>query len=91
MKQIQCKFVPQVLMPRNAFDGFNDDYQTKDGRVCSLEFLVCWKNTDDQCKDELDDTAQRIHGCSFDYIRSLWIGRLGHADEFWYLINLKEK
>ena len=91
MKRIQSKFVPKLIAPRNAFDGFDEEYQTTDGKVCTLDFLSGWKNTDGEMDDDLDCCCQYNLGCSFDVIRSLWIGRLGHVDDFWYLVKLIEK
>ena len=91
MKQIQCKFVPKLIAPRNAFDSFGEEYQTIDGKVCTLEILTGWKNTDGQMDDDIDCCCRNVLGCSFSHIRSLWIGRLGHVDEFWFLLGLKEK
>lgn len=91
MKQILCKFAPKILAPRNAFDGFSEEYQTLDGKVCTLEFLSGWKNTDGDMDDDLDCCCQHVLGCSFETIRSIWIGRLGHVDEFWFLVELIPK
>ena len=91
MKQILCKFAPKILAPRNAFDGFSEEYQTLDGKVCTLEFLSGWKNTDGDMDDDLDCCCQHVLGCSFDTIRSIWISRLGHVDEFWFLVELNLK
>lgn len=91
MKQILCKFAPKILAPRNAFDGFGEEYQTLDGKVCTLEILSGWKNTDGDMDDDLDCCCQHVLGCSFETIRSIWIGRLGHVDKFWYLVRLNEK
>lgn len=91
MRQIQCKYTPKLLAPRNAFDSLSGDYQTTDGKVCSIDFLACWKNTDGQMDADLDACCHNVLGCSFNTIRSIWIGRLGQIDEFWYLIRLTPK
>lgn len=91
MKQIQSKFVPKLILPRNAFEEFGEEYQTTDGKVVTMDFLTCWKNTDNQMEDDLDNCCQNVLGCPFSLIRSLWIGRLGYVDEFWYLVKLDIK
>ena len=80
-----------MLAPRNAFDSFSEEYQTLDGKVCTLELLTGWKNTDGQMDDDLDCCCRNVLGCSFGTIRSIWIGRLGHVDEFWFLVKLNLK
>lgn len=83
--------MPKLLAPRNAFDSLSGDYQTTDGKVCSIDFLACWKNTDGQMDDDLDCCCRNVLGYPFSTIRSIWIGRLGHVDEFWYLVKLNKK
>ena len=90
MERIQSKFVPKLLMPGNAIKSFNDTYVTIDGVECTLEFLTGWKNTDGQMDDDLDCCCQHTLGCPFSTIRSIWIGRLGYVDEFWYLVKLNK-
>ena len=92
MKQICCKYVPRLIAPANAFDIEAPYlYRTTDGKVCSMEIQCCWKNTDDQYRDELELYAKGLHGCPFDTIKSIWLARLGSVSEYWYLVKLKEK
>lgn len=91
MKQIRCKFVPKLVIPRNAFDSFSEEYQTTDGIVCTLDFLVGFRVGDQQTEADLDFCCQKIHGCSFSQIRSIWFARLGRVDDFWYIVKLDPK
>lgn len=89
-QKIFCKFTDFVLAPRNAFPkgGPVGRFETLDGVLCETTFVRAWNNTNGGCDFELDDTSNRIFGHPFSVIRSIWIGRLGNTDEYWYLLKM---
>lgn len=88
MKLIQCKYVPQVVVPSNALSFPDCEYQTLDGKFCTLKIQIGWQNKDRDFDGELDEMCRRYHNCSFDVIRSIWLSRLGRVSDFWYLAEL---
>lgn len=88
MKSIQCKYVPKLVLPSNALFFPEYEYQTLDGKVCTLKIQAGWQNRDRDFDDELEEMCQLYHGCSFDTIRSIWLARLGRVSDFWYLADL---
>lgn len=91
MKQIQCKFVSRVVVPANALKPEEYEYQTSDGIICRISYEIGWKIEDEWFLEELEDICQKIHGCSFETIKSLWFSRLGRLSDWWYVIKLTKK
>lgn len=90
MRQIQCKYVPKLIAPSNAFFFPEDEYRTADGKTCRIKPLACWKDEDGSCEDDLENFCQCHHECSFEVIRSIWFGRLGRVSDYWYLVEMIE-
>lgn len=95
--KIQSKFVEHVLFPSNAvdksfFDGTVKDatFETTDGFRVRAEFLNAIKNSDGENDVCLDDICLTMFSMPFNFIRSMWISRLGMVDEFWYLVKLNK-
>lgn len=87
MSKILSKFTERLLAPRNAFvAGFSGEYETLDGVKCKVNPIGTWNNKDDYFIEEFDDLCQRLYGCNFAAIRSIWIGRLGHVDDIWDMV-----
>lgn len=90
MEKIQCKFVPKLIVPANALVPEEYNYITSDGTKCRIGFEIGWKNENDIFSDELDDVCQKVHGCSFETIKSVWFSRLGSVSDWWYMIKLRK-
>lgn len=88
MKALQCKFKEFILLPANAIDTKENEFRTTDGVDVSVKFISTWNNKDGQYDEQLDELCIREYGTPFVTIRSIWIGRLGRADEYWHLIKL---
>ena len=89
MTKIQSKFAEYLLAPVNAFPGgFDQQVETMDGVQCEGRVICAWNNTDGQLDDSLDNESLRRYGCPFPVIRSIWMGRLGKVDNYWWLIKL---
>ena len=94
--KIQAKSAEYILCPANAIeDAFykrkaDDTFllQTVDGAKHEVVFLCTWFNHGSVYDDELEAACQRYYGMTFEGIRSMWIGRLGHVDDYWHLIKL---
>lgn len=95
--QINCKFANFVLIPKNGISPsfFNKDpkvtarFETSDKIVCDWEAVAVYDNSDERYSDELDFFCQGHWSMSFDAVKSIWIGRLGCADSYWYILKLK--
>lgn len=86
MTRINAKFAEYLLVPANGI-AFGE-VETTDGIMCRTEFQATWNNADGSFDDELDGICQREYKCSFQSIRSIWIGRLGYVSDFWHLVKL---
>lgn len=94
--RLNSKSSERVFCPANAIEErfyardchILPELVTNDGIVHRCEFLGTWNNRGGMYEDEFENICQREYGMSFLSIRSMWIGRLGHVDEFWHLIKL---
>ena len=94
--RIESKSAEYVFCPANAIEyGFYTrdssilpELVTSDGVVHRCQFVGTWNNCDGVYEDEFENICQRRYGMPFVSIRSMWIGRLGHVDDFWHLIKL---
>lgn len=91
MRAIACKFRDLILLPANAIDPLEKNYRTADGIDVTIQFISTWNNKGGEYDEQLDDICNREYNTPFSMIRSIWIGRLGMADEFWHLIRLTKK
>lgn len=94
---LDIKFTPFAFCPLNAIDPsfYRRDvenviphFMTRDGVECSPEFLSCWNNEDSRYDAQFEELCQEYYGLPFRSIRSVWISRLGSADNYWHLIKL---
>jgi len=94
--RIESKSAEYVFCPANAIEnGFYTrdacilpELVTSDGVVHRCQFVGTWNNRGGVYEDEFENICQRRYRMSFVSIRSMWIGRLGHVDDFWHLIKL---
>ena len=84
--KIQSKFVERLLVPANGIEF--GEVETTDGIMCRTEFQATWNNADESFNDELESICQREYKCSFQAIKSIWIGRLGYVSDYWHLVKL---
>ena len=84
--KIKAKFAEKLLVPENGIEF--GEVETSDGVLCVTEFLATWNNDRGMFDDELDSICQREYGCSFQAIKSIWIGRLGQVSDYWHLVRL---
>lgn len=87
MERIQCKYADRVLIPSNGTPK-SEEVVTSDGVRCRMKFLATWNNEGDRYEKEFEGICQQKYKASFRAIRSIWIARLGHVDNYWHLINL---
>lgn len=77
------------MAPANALQaGMNAEYVTADGVKVRVEPQTTWNNNDGAYDDELETMSQSLFKCSFKFVKSLWIGRLGVLSDYWHLIKL---
>lgn len=89
MRRIQCKYTEQLFAPANALEeGIRGNYLTMDGVECYAEPNSTWNNDDGEYDERFDELCDKLYGCPFSTIRSIWIARLGHVDQFWHLVRL---
>lgn len=86
MQKINAKFADKLLVPANGI--CRGEVETADGVMCRTEFQATWNNTGGMFDDELDSICQREYKCSFQAIKSIWIGRLGQLSDYWHLVKL---
>lgn len=86
MTRINAKFAEYLLAPANGIQ--NEELETMDGIRCRPEFQATWNNAGGSYDDELEGVCQKYYGCTFQSIRSIWIGRLGYVSDFWHLVKL---
>ena len=86
MKRLNCKFVDRLIVPANAIS--TGRCVTNDGVECNVSYICTWKNSDGKYDAELEEACQRYHGCSFSFIKSVWISRLGSVSDYWHLAKL---
>ena len=84
--KISAKFAENLLVPANGIQF--GEVETSDGIKCRTEFLATWNNADGMFDEELDGICQREYGCSFQTIKSIWIGRIGVLSDYWHLVKL---
>lgn len=84
--KIKAKFAEKLLAPENGI--VFGEVETADGIMCRTEFQATWNNADGLFDDELDGICQREYKCSFQSIKSIWIGRLGYVSDYWHLVRL---
>jgi len=78
MPRILSKYTERLLAPREAFViGLSGEYETLDGVKCKTEPVGTWNNRDGYFDEEFDGICQKLYGCPFATIRSIWFGRLG--------------
>lgn len=84
--KIKAKFADKLLVPANGIT--RGDVETLDGVRCRTEFQTTWNNAGGFFDDELEALCQREYKCSFQAIKSIWIGRLGYVSDYWHLVKL---
>ena len=67
------------------------EFDTDDCVICKPEFQTTWNNKGGAFEEELEQVSMVRFGVPFQSIRSIWIGRLGHIDDYWHLIKLERK
>ena len=88
--KIQSKFTEYLLAPSNAVPAGDGAYETLDGFKCLIEYQATWNNEDGRFDDELENTCRKLYNCSFNAIKSIWVGRIGKIEKFWHLIKLEK-
>ena len=89
MRPILCKYSEIVILPGDALGiPLEQDYYTADGVRVRVEFQTTWNNVDGDYDTEIDNECNRYFECSFQRIRSLWIGRIGKVGNWWHKIKL---
>lgn len=84
--KIKAKFAERLLVPENGIG--RGEIETADGVRCQAEFQTTWNNAGGFFDDELEALCQREYGCSFQTIKSIWIGRIGVLSDYWHLVKL---
>lgn len=86
---IKSKYTELLIAPTNAFPGgMGAEYVTTDGVAVRVEPHTTWKNDDGSYDDELDKLCQSLYDCSFRFIKSIWVGRLGEVSNYWNCVKL---
>lgn len=91
MKQrskIQSKYTNRLLLPANGLPGY--EFETRDGVPCRATLIATWNNSDGRYDAELECVCQDLFSQPFSFIRSIWLGRLGHLDNYWHLIAMEK-
>lgn len=88
MQKINCKYAEYLIAPANAVDSKDDFAETVDGVKCHLVYISTMDNSSGWADEILEDWSQRLYGCPFSTIRSLWIGRLNGLSNYWHVIRL---
>lgn len=92
MQKIASKYTETLIAPWNAFVGFPaGECETIDGVRCTCKAVCTWNNADGGFDEEIDYLCQKYYGCSFQAIKSIWIGRLGRVSNVWHMVKLNKK
>ena len=90
---INLRYAERALLPGSVFPGGVADMtpvRTNDGVLCLAHFLSTWDNGGGRYEEELDRLCQRQWNCSFDFIRTIWRGRVEDTGQIWHYIELKK-
>lgn len=96
--RIECNYASEVLIPseaiersfyENARPWTEDEFVTRDGKVCRPEFLISWGEIDTEV---MDDFCMERWQMKFGVVRSLWFDRLKvrYGLKTWHYIRLHE-
>ena len=94
--RINLKYAPEVLFPSEALGrdyyeqarpDTDDLFITTDGKVCRPTYIATWGEVKEEV---MDDVCQRLWGCKFSVMRSMWFDRLSvrYGLRTWNLVKL---